>query len=180
MTYTQGERYPIPQYSCIQLPDGTALRVGDYAVRRDGKVVKVDGFLPHTGYFTAEGWHYFHSGKHRYNDRDLDLIAKVTSPKVEDAPKMWCDMTPEEKGALLLAKHEGKVIEVYSEAGSKWAEDGRTKFYAWNAYRVKPEPKRESHNLFVYTRENDYLPTPIGTIDYIDGKPDPESVKIGE
>jgi hypothetical protein len=27
------------------------------------------------------------------------------------APKLWRDMTPEEKGALLLAAHEGKVIE---------------------------------------------------------------------
>jgi hypothetical protein len=30
--------------------------------------------------------------------------------RASDTPKLWRDMTPEEKGALLLAHHEGKVI----------------------------------------------------------------------
>lgn len=30
--------------------------------------------------------------------------------------KLWRDMTPEEKGALLLAKHEGKRIQCFTKA----------------------------------------------------------------
>jgi hypothetical protein len=180
MTYTQGERYPISQYSCIQLQNGQVLRVGDYAMRRDGDIVKVDEYRNTNlfgGYFVADGWHYFHSGKHRYNCGDLDLIARV---EVEYNPKLWKDMTPEEKGALLLARHEGKVIESFFTHIDEWMVTSKPLFLDCHAYRIKTEPKRESHRLFVYTRENDYLPTLIGTIDLLDGKPDPKSIKIGE
>ena len=65
------------------------------------------------------------------------IISRAADPK---APKLWCDMTPEEKGALLLAAHEGKVIEVWDSG--QWV---RRSFGVWadgNAYRVRPEPKR--------------------------------------
>jgi len=66
-----------------------------------------------------------------YHETPNDLVAEwIDEPKIwadmtpqereafqsKDAtliiePKIWRDMTPEEKGALLLAHHEGKVIE---------------------------------------------------------------------
>jgi hypothetical protein len=64
---------------------------------------------------------------------------------MSDTPKLWRDMTPEEKGALLLAQHEGKAIEcldpsnesdVWDALEPSWFED--------LAYRVKPEPKNET------------------------------------
>lgn len=59
------------------------------------------------------------------------LISRATT-----APKLWREMTPEEKGALLLAAHEGKVIE-YQDKRGKWL----TKNPQWwsdFAYRIKP------------------------------------------
>lgn len=56
-----------------------------------------------------------------------------------DTPKTWGEMTDAEKGALLLAHHEGKVIE-YMRCGASWSEP----IPYWTddcAYRVKPEPK---------------------------------------
>jgi hypothetical protein len=42
----------------------------------------------------------------------------------EDKPKIWRDMTPEEKGALLLGWHEGKVIEAFGVSyPDMWCED---------------------------------------------------------
>lgn len=55
-----------------------------------------------------------------------------------DTPKTWGEMTDAEKGALLLAHHEGKVIQLKSRGGSwdeacpSWVDD--------IAYRIKPEP----------------------------------------
>lgn len=114
-------------------------------------------------------------------------------PKLKgDSPTLWRDMTPEEKGTLLLAHHEGKDIE-YAASASSYA--GRTAWYgtypAWEdgcAYRIKPEPKpkREvvrlagsidtSGNWSFYMDEVSHKIT----FDVIDGKPDPSSIKIEE
>lgn len=61
--------------------------------------------------------------------------------------KLWKDMTPEEKGALLLAYHEGKTIEWKWKGRVEWEEDvkGGRAGLSWEGecyYRVKPEPKK--------------------------------------
>ena len=56
-------------------------------------------------------------------------------------PKTWGEMTPEEKGALLLARHEGKVIECWQWDDGPWLA-GEWCFDDASAYRVKP--KRET------------------------------------
>lgn len=91
--------------------------------------------------------------------------------RAAETPTLWRDMTDAEKGALLLAQHEGKVIEcrigdmewIVSEP--VWAE-------MW-AYRVKPAPKVVTVPLMADFKE-------IGTINLIDGKPDPASIKMEE
>ena len=95
----------------------------------------------------------------------------------DDSPTLWKDMTPEEKGALLLADHEGKQIQLYFCFFTNRWEDATSSPNWVNevAYRVKPEPKRETVTL--YARQTIFGP-PIGTIDLIDGKPDPTSIKI--
>jgi hypothetical protein len=118
-----------------------------------------------------------------------------------DTPKLWADMTPEEKGALLLAEHEGKVIEVFGIACPgmwhvRWHEDYPV-WYDDAAYRVKPEPKREtvtaklcidacctslhmrpSYRAHHYGEDGGFYFTL--TFDIIDGKLDPSSIKIEE
>ena len=91
-----------------------------------------------------------------------------------ETPKLWRDMTPEEKGALLLAHHEGKVIEWLPER--KWikcAVPGFTDFYA---YRVRPEPKREVERVKIVN--TDGMAIGIGTVVCENGKPDCDSIKM--
>jgi hypothetical protein len=108
-----------------------------------------------------------------------DLIAEWADEP--DTPKLWRDMTPEEKGALLLAHHEGKVIEYTSvpviEEG--WGIATHPSWVQKYAYRIRPEPKRETVGLWIDCRDS-VGKTRIGYIDMIDGKPDPGSVKLDE
>jgi hypothetical protein len=110
-------------------------------------------------------------------------------------PKLWRDMAPEEKGALLLAHHEGKIIEVFGRLyPDEWYEDDELCFDDDCAYRTKPEPKREmveaslciiksgtslhmrpSYRAHHYGDDNFYFTL---TFDVIDGQPDPSSIKI--
>jgi hypothetical protein len=52
-------------------------------------------------------------------------------------PIKWRDMTPEQKGAVLLAHHEGKVIERYAE--HRWGVVDVPNWFKDRAYRVKPD-----------------------------------------
>ena len=61
---------------------------------------------------------------------------------MSDTPKMWHDMTDAEKGALLLAHHEGKVIECWLGGGA-WEQSRYVPGWSGgNAYRVCSEPLR--------------------------------------
>ena len=74
---------------------------------------------------------------------------KIDTP--DATPKLWRDMTPEEKGALLLAHHEGRVIEVW-RYDDKWV-GTEPHWNGFNFYRVKPAPPREfwlGNSLFAY------------------------------
>ena len=111
-----------------------------------------------------------------------------------DTPTLWKDMTPEEKGALLLGWHEGKVIEAFGVSyPDMWCEDDPC-FYEDCAYRVKPEPETMTARLCIDDRGNSLHMQPnchdnfygkdrhyfTLTFDVIDGKPDPSSIKIEE
>ena len=95
----------------------------------------------------------------------------------------WSDTAPERKGALLLARHEGKVIEFWD--GNCWVE---TKHPQWSdciAFRVKPEPVVEEVKVMVYCKgrhvsvESGLLdPTHRITFNLVDGKPDCDSIKM--
>lgn len=100
-------------------------------------------------------------------------------------PKKWGEMTPEEKGALLLAHHEGKEIQFLSSYRG-W-EEAEPRWSAWLPYRVKPEPKRETVTLLTahyfgwvaeppqYRGDSD---THRITFDLIDGEPDCTSIRM--
>ncbi|WP_333846885.1 hypothetical protein [Phaeobacter italicus] len=63
--------------------------------------------------------------------------------------KTWGEMTEEEKGELLFAHHEGKVIEwEYPPAPSGWGELSPENLWKDEfAYRIKPNPVRETVTL---------------------------------
>lgn len=75
--------------------------------------------------------------------------------------KMWGEMSPEEKGALLLAKHEGKPIQAkFQDPGDTWDDEE----YDFNCdclcYRVKPEetPKEpEREVVALKTQDHTYI-----------------------
>jgi hypothetical protein len=106
-----------------------------------------------------------------------------------ETPKLWRDMTPEEKGALLLAHHEGKAIDAGYVGGGWYLCD--PKWFDEFAYRVRPKPKRETvtlvggfHAVKTYWHFGDnkaeFGDTHCITFDLIDGKPDCDSIKMEE
>ena len=124
--------------------------------------------------------------KHYLSDYPETISAEIGGLYEEPkSPTLWRDMTLEEKGALLLAHHEGKEIEYYSY-GIGWVTE-RPNFFGWCAYRIKPEPKVE---VVVLLGGKDYLwafedhteggmhNTHRITFNTIDGKPDPASIKM--
>jgi len=104
-----------------------------------------------------------------------------------DTPKLWLDMTPEEKGALLLAIHEGKDVEWHNPvtmSPGMWAEH-RPSYHVNDvcAYRVKPEPERETIVLYdqcptIWTDCNPCDAEYRITFETIDGEPDCASIKM--
>ena len=98
------------------------------------------------------------------NESGFTLVSRAS-----DTPKLWRDMTPEEKGALLLAHHEKKGIDFWNDG--EW-DDSSPAWHPDNAYRIRPEPKVEAVAFehagcrFTFSR--------------IDGDPDCDSVKMEE
>jgi hypothetical protein len=115
------------------------------------------------------------------------FVARAAAPA---APKTWGEMTDAEKGALLLAHHEGKVIEWNHRPGdtdfSRSTARGYTPVWAENhAYRVRPEPKRETVTM-TGALQNGFAGIKMAsdthriTLDVIDGRPDVGSIKMEE
>lgn len=91
-------------------------------------------------------------------------------------PTLWRDMTDAEKGALLLAKFEGRDVDVWSDG--LWCKTTPL-FLDTYAYHIKPEPKIETVAL-CYRRDVGNVKNRIGTINLVDGTPDPASIKMAE
>ena len=84
--------------------------------------------------------------------------------------KTWGEMTDEEQGALLLARHRGEVIELWDKYNEEWLTCELPCWVHAGAYRVKKEPVVEVH------KEPTYVMGPLGdlhvlaTTTYTDGK----------
>lgn len=107
--------------------------------------------------------------------------------RASDNPKLWRDMTPEEKGSLLLAAHEGKVIEGRNETWDDdcWMTIPKPSWNESSAYRVRPEPKVETVTIYgspskhvQWCLEQCGLDTHRITFNTINGKPDCASIKM--
>jgi hypothetical protein len=103
-----------------------------------------------------------------------------------DNPTIWRDMTAEEKGALLLAHHEGKVIQLFDKA-DLWFDIEDPEFADGCAYRVKPEPTVETVTMaggdgngwgFYQQAKRAINHTHRITFDLIDGDPDPSTIRM--
>lgn len=70
-------------------------------------------------------------------------LPDVTS--ASDSPKTWGDMTDAEKGAMLLAWQRGGQLQYWDEDNGQWeSTDIEPVEFEADAYRIKPEPKRET------------------------------------
>lgn len=186
------------------------LEVGKKYELNNGEVygcTKVHGDDPlavdYSGYgpFVIDGMLYHQDGTFAGRDAIQEYrgvkrcVDDVQPDATDDAPKLWRDMTPEEKGALLLAHHEGKVIEwsgVSAITGEFTVWDKCDDDCLWDgthlgdgfAYRVQPDPVRETVTLYGKGRKwrcvlvEDF--THRITFDTIDGKPDLTSIKMEE
>ena len=123
-------------------------------------------------------------------DQKFRIVSRAPEPKATP-PKLWKDMTPEEKGALLLAHHEGEVIECWQWLTNRWLVI-KPSFDDDSAYRVKPEPVVETRTITSWGTLNQWLRDGDVsrvheshckykiTFNLIDGKPDCNSVKMEE
>ena len=114
---------------------------------------------------------------------DGSPVADTESPWLvaewADTPKIWLDMTPEEKGALLLAHHKGEVIESF--ANDQWGWCSPT----WSdhcCYRVR-SPKvtlygGEGYSGFWGFDSGSEPGEYRITFDLVDGEPDCASIKM--
>lgn len=108
----------------------------------------------------------------------------IVSRATDATPTLWRDMTPEEKGALLLAKHEGKEIEVWSR--TEWVVlHGCAGIEGYHAYRIKPKPVVDNVTTWFkadwgYCSKYKDGATHNITFNTINGKPDTASIKMEE
>lgn len=104
-------------------------------------------------------------------DSPYDLVEEW-----KDEPKLWKDMTDEEKGALLLAHHEGKIIEYYTKVNPEWVKVYNPPWCDNYAYRVKPGAVIKSDSFGIVRNGCGYNITFIT----IDGEPDCSSVRMSK
>ena len=160
------------------------IEAGKYYITRDGE--KVGPMVPDC--VDGKDWkqkgdrsRLWHDDGQRWNDdRHDELIAEWT-----DTPTLWKDMTPAEKGALLLAHHEGKVIEVWHRLDG-WVRSVDFGAVEYIAYRVKPTVEtvtingRNTSIGWEWISANPSYHTHRITFQTIDGKPDTSSIRMEE
>lgn len=117
-----------------------------------------------------------------FDDEGFRIISRAPQP-----PKLWRDMTPEERGALLLAAHDGKVIEYWKRGTGGWAVSYVHAWSAHESYRIRPDPKVETVTIYAKPDKNgDWIGSTSKhhthkaafTFTTRDGKPDCASVKM--
>ena len=138
----------------------------------DGEVGTIDNLMI---------WRGINGGRMKVSDSTIHDWRIISRAPRDDTPKLWRDMTAEEKGALLLAALEGKVIE-YS-AGYEWEED-KPEWHDNLSYRVKPDDVVETVVIYTGNVNGEWAPyedlddTYRITFDIINGEPDPTSIRM--
>jgi hypothetical protein len=164
------------------------IEAGKYYRTRDGRKVgpMSNDMCPEfvfDGELEDEFLRWFSDGLYRVSGaHHLDLIAEWTDEP--EAPKPWGELSDAEKGALLLAEHEGEAIEFYDPEhpadGWMLQVTSKTGVHRHFAYRIKPEPKRVYVTRFVTLNSTAEAPTHKITYYTLDGEPDCSSVRMEE
>jgi len=170
--------------------DGKDVRI--YATDGGG-ILPVHGAIKRDGIWMEDCWSCsgdYHPTKEN-TGRDLVEFTMLADQETEqmtnkDTPTLWADMTPEQKGALLLAKHEGRDVQMFENY--KWAWATLTpQWYGWVAYRVEPEPTREtvtavghnkSGNVWSFAEYDNMHDTHRITFETINGEPDCATIRM--
>jgi hypothetical protein len=111
-----------------------------------------------------------------------ELVSRAGSTvTADDEYLIWSDMTPEAQGTLLLAEHNGVVIQMF--ISSDWNDLHHSPcWFGHKKYRVKPaDPVVVAHEIFGYHRSiwaffTDFRDTHKITYNTIDGVIDCSSV----
>lgn len=129
------------------------------------------------GPFVLDGMLYHQDG--RFADCGADYILSVK--RRIDTPQTWGKMTDAEKGALLLAYHEGKDIQCLQdgETPEYWGDIDRPNWSNDCKFRVRPEPVREVVELWHQSGDSVFDTHRI-TFETVDGKPDCATIKMEE
>ena len=141
--------------------------------------VEVKGPVTH-GMYSEDGW-YTTEGGILIGEDKIRIISRAS-----EEPKTWGRMTDEEKGALLLAKHEGKVVQALAVDHTKsfWARKWGDMWHNETSYRIKPEPVvktvvmnyiKGQNSMSTHTHRDD---THRITFNTIDGEPALGSIKM--
>jgi len=79
-----------------------------------------------------------------------ELVPRAGSTDdADDVYLIWGDMTPEAQGALLLAEHNGAVVQEWNDGWKLWQFTDCSSRYNDTKYRVKPaDPIVVAHELF--------------------------------
>ena len=101
----------------------------------------------------------------------------------DENPTLWRDLSDAEKGALLLARHEGKLIEYFNPTHKSWHEPlaGWVSFDDMGAYRIEPRVVKRMWTGTVeagFGGTDDLNDTHMITFNTIDGEPDLLSIKM--
>ena len=105
-----------------------------------------------------------------FMDEQFTIISRAN-------PTPFGGLSDEKKGALLLARYEGKVIECYRGSFGWYITGSSHKFSNSLAYRVKPETIVKTVAL-CYRHDTGTVKNKIGTIQLVNGVPDPASIKM--
>ena len=126
-------------------------------------------------------------GGHINTTSSSEVDYKLVGEEQVNKPKMWKDMSPEEKGALLLACHEGKDIEFLSSNKDWHTCRTAPSWYDNFQYRVKPSPViKEKEYALIYDNKDEELwgaftdEKPHFKLKYrlVDGELDEASMKV--
>lgn len=113
----------------------------------------------------------------------IELVEEKPTVDVHNTQKKtWGEMTPEEKGALLLADYEGKTIEFFLSGSTIWRTTYTPQWCSESVYRVKPLPVVETVEMYSvggdcftdYRQANDKYKITYQTVD---GEPDWSTLK---
>ena len=166
------------------------IEAGKYYKTRDGrKVGPMEGvcfkWVEGAAGVTDPEWDNDGSYRYGYTTRCDDLIAEWTDTPTDTTPT-WGEMTDAEKGAMLLARFEGKELEYYGNGMNVWYKDHGFCFMRNFAYRIKPEPLVETVTAyaqpelgegFEVNSHCEHWPFRI-TFTTTNGEPDLDSIKM--